>query len=76
MKKLQGNPLCSYLKQTKMSFFPPCLLQNWRRKGQNRSCLGGLVPVRRVEEVGGRVWEGDYRNDGGGELNYGIVDTL
>jgi hypothetical protein len=36
MEMSQGNSLCIYLKQTKMSFF--FFLQNWKR--QNRSCLG------------------------------------
>jgi hypothetical protein len=37
MEILQGNSLCSYLKQTKFHFF---LLQNQRTGGQNRSYLG------------------------------------
>jgi hypothetical protein len=50
METSQGNSLCSYLKQTKMSFF--FLLQNRRIGGQNQSCLGtGLVPLGRGEEV-------------------------
>jgi hypothetical protein len=51
----QGNSLCSYLKSTKMSFFS--LLQNQRTEGQNRSCLGRLIPVGGGKE---RVWEGEY----------------
>jgi hypothetical protein len=39
MEMSQENSLCSYLKQTKMSFFS-FLLQNQRTGGQNRSCLG------------------------------------
>jgi hypothetical protein len=35
----QGNSLCSYLKQIKMSFFS--LIQNQRPGEWNRSCLGG-----------------------------------
>jgi hypothetical protein len=38
MEISQGNSLCSYLKQTKMSFF--FLLQNWRTWEQNRSYGG------------------------------------
>jgi hypothetical protein len=40
MKMSQGNFLCSYLKQTKMSFF-------YFTKSENRFCRGGegLVPV-------------------------------
>jgi hypothetical protein len=49
MEMSQGNSLCSYLKQTKMSLF--FHLQNWRTVGQNRSCMGGgLAPE------GGRRW--------------------
>jgi hypothetical protein len=48
----QGNSLCSYPKQTKMSFF--FHLQNWRTRGQNRSCLVELVPVGGREVLGKR----------------------
>jgi hypothetical protein len=44
MEKSQGHSLYSYVKQTKMSFF---ILQNQRTGGQNRACLGRLVPVAR-----------------------------
>jgi hypothetical protein len=52
----QGNSLCSYLKQTKMSFFFPIFKIGGR---QNRSYLGGLVPVG---GRGGRkrAWEDEY----------------
>jgi hypothetical protein len=43
MQVLQGNYLCSYHKQSKLSFFP--LIQNLRTRGRNRSCLRVLVPV-------------------------------
>jgi hypothetical protein len=39
MEMIQGKSPCSYLNQTKMSFF--FLLQNWRTEGKKRSCLGG-----------------------------------
>jgi hypothetical protein len=57
MKMSQGNSLCSYLKQIKMSF--AFLLQNLRTGGRNRSCLEGMVPRGRRrwgKGVGGWVW--------------------
>jgi hypothetical protein len=46
MEIQQGNSMCSYLKQPKISFFSSSLLiQNQRTGGLNRSCLGVLVPV-------------------------------
>jgi hypothetical protein len=53
----QENSLCSYLKQPKMSFF--FLLQNWRTRGQNRSCLRGLVLVGGGRDRE-RVWKDEY----------------
>jgi hypothetical protein len=53
----QENSLCSYLKQTKMSFF--FNLQNQKTEGWNRSCLGVGSNSGRGEEVGkgnGRVY--------------------
>jgi hypothetical protein len=51
----QGNSLCSYLKQAKMSFV--FLLQNGRAGGQNRYCLGGGVWYKWEGERGGkREW--------------------
>jgi hypothetical protein len=50
MKMLQGNTLCSYLKQTKVSLFFCTKLEN---KRVEQVLSGGLVPV-----VGGeRMWE-------------------
>jgi hypothetical protein len=56
MEMSQGNSLCIYLKQTKMSYF--FLLQNWRTGGRNRSWLAGGGTIGMGEEVGkehGRV---------------------
>jgi hypothetical protein len=48
MEMSQGHSLCSYLKQTKISFFS--LSQNQRTGGQSRSYLGrGLLPVGRAK---------------------------
>jgi hypothetical protein len=55
MEVSQGNSLCSYLKQEKMSFFS-CIfytkLENWR---ENKSCLGDLITSGRSREDGERV---------------------
>jgi hypothetical protein len=50
MEMSQGNCLCSYLKQTKMSFF--FLLQNWRTGRQNKSCLEEVGTSGNREEFG------------------------
>jgi hypothetical protein len=49
----QGNSLCSYLKQAKMSLFSFSffLIQNQRTEEQNRSCLGAGIGGK-GEEVG------------------------
>jgi hypothetical protein len=54
MEMSQGNSLCNYIKQIKVSIFFP--LQNRRTEGQNRSCLRAWYQWE--EEVGkgcGRV---------------------
>jgi hypothetical protein len=44
MEMSEGNSLCSYLKQTKMSGF--CFVsENWRTGGRNRSFLGLFVTM-------------------------------
>jgi hypothetical protein len=43
MEMSQGNFLCSYPKQKKMSFF--FLLENQRTRGWNSTCRKSLVPV-------------------------------
>jgi hypothetical protein len=54
MEMSQGNSLCSYLKQTKMSFF-----KNREQEGKTGP-VWGLVPVggRRTEGkgIGGGIW--------------------
>jgi hypothetical protein len=56
MEVLQGNSLCSYFKQAKLSVFS-------FTKSENRSAEqvlpGDLVPVG-VGADGERVWEGEY----------------
>jgi hypothetical protein len=54
MEISQGNSLCSYLKQTKMSFFS---LQNWRTGVWNSPASGGGTSERgeEVEKGHGRV---------------------
>jgi hypothetical protein len=58
MEMSQGNSLCSYLKETKMSFLFP--LQNQRAEGLNRSCLVSIALVWRGrrwrKDVGGQIW--------------------
>jgi hypothetical protein len=50
MEVLQGNSLCSHLKQAKTVIF--FLLQNQRTRGQNRSVMPGKVDTTgREEEV-------------------------
>jgi hypothetical protein len=41
MEASKGKFLCSYLKKFKMLLFSSFLIQNWRKGGQKRSCLGG-----------------------------------
>jgi hypothetical protein len=48
MEKSQGNQCITILNKNVIFFF----LQKWRTGGQNRPCLGGLVPVKGGEDVG------------------------
>jgi hypothetical protein len=47
MEVLQGNPLCSYLKQAKMSFF-----FFYKIREQVLLGVGGFIPVGAGKEVG------------------------
>jgi hypothetical protein len=53
MEMLQENCICSYLKQTKMSFFL-FVLQNQRTGEWNRSCLGLVVGASGRGRRGGK----------------------
>jgi hypothetical protein len=54
MEVPQGNSLCSYLKQAKMSLFSFSffLKQNQGTGGQNKSCLGEMIPVGAGRRLG------------------------
>jgi hypothetical protein len=60
MEVPQGNFLCRYLKQAKLSFLSSFfLIQNWRTEGKNKSFLGSWYQWE-GEGGGERVKEGEY----------------
>jgi hypothetical protein len=58
MKISQGNSLCSYLKQTKMSFFFFHKIRE-QEDGTDPAWTGCGVPVG-GGRLWGRMWEGEY----------------